>query len=93
MVTVGMDYDVVPGREGDFEALWSQVLGRMEETEGHVRSRLFRDVQRAHAYMILSEWTDAEAFTAFTRSSVFRGVTELGARDLLAGPPRHKVFA
>ncbi len=92
MLTVGMDYDVRPERVQEFEALWAQVAERMCETHGHLRSRLFRDVQRPHSYMILSEWTDRDAFTAFTSSPTFRGVTELGAQDLLAGPPRHRVF-
>ena len=92
MVTVGMDYDVRPERADEFEALWAKVVERLAQTRGHLRSRLFRDVQRPHSYMIISEWADREAFTAFTSSPAFRRVTELGAQDLLAGPPRHRVF-
>lgn len=92
VVTVGMDYDVLPGREGEFEALWTEVVGRLAETPGHQRSRLFREVGRPHTYLILSEWSDQTAFTAFTQSLAFRAVIQRGAAELLAGPPRHRVF-
>ena len=92
-MTVGLGYDVRPGRAGDFEQLWAEVAGVLQGTDGHVASRLFRDVHRPDSYLILSEWSDREAFTAFTRSEAFRRVTERGAGELLAGPPRHRVYA
>lgn len=92
MVTVGMNYQVVPGKQGEFEAVFDKVLGVMERMGGHQRTALYRQVNDPTAYLILSVWTDRAAFEAFTSSSQFRGVTDWGKAGILATRPRHDVF-
>jgi len=89
MVTVGMHYDVLPGKEAAFEGAVRGVLANLEGAGGHSRTRLYRDLDRPTAYLIYSEWADRGAFLAFTHSPAFADVTRLGKDELLAGPPRH----
>ncbi|QOJ13153.1 MAG: antibiotic biosynthesis monooxygenase [Planctomycetia bacterium] len=92
MVTVGMNYDVLPGRESDFETVFAKVLDVMRAMPGHTDTHLYRDVARPGRYLILSEWSDQGAFEAFTRSDRFRAVTDWGKSQILAGRPRHEIY-
>lgn len=92
MVTLGMDYHVLPGREEEFERLWADVTAALACQPGHVVSRLFREVQRPGTYLVWSEWSDREALARFTHSQEFRAVTALGRAELLASPPRHRIL-
>ena len=92
MVTIGMDYDVLPGRESRFEEKFRDVLASFREGSGHVRTRLFRDVDAASRYLIHSEWETRDAFMAFIRSEEFRAVTDWGREEILAGRPRHRIY-
>ncbi len=92
MITVGMYYDVVPGREQDFEKKFGDVVAVMEDRPGHVQSLLYRQVGRSSSYAILSEWESRDAFTAFLSSDLFRQVTHWGKSGILEGRPRHKVY-
>ncbi|MBK8913267.1 MAG: antibiotic biosynthesis monooxygenase [Phycisphaerales bacterium] len=92
MVTVGMNYDVLPGRESDFETVFAKVLDVMRAMPGHTDTRLYRDVARPGCYLILSDWSDQAAFEAFTRSDRFRAVTDWGKSQILAGRPRHDIY-
>ena len=93
MITVGMYYEVVPGRERDFEEKFDEVLGVMRDQEGHTKSLLFRQVGKENSYAILSEWNSQDAFTAFIGSDLFRQVTDWGKSGILAGRPRHDVYS
>lgn len=92
MITVGMNYEVRPGKESTFEEGFRKVLGVMAGTEGHVRSRLYRDIDAPGSYLIHSEWKDKESFSAFIRSQAFADVTRWGSMEILAGRPSHKVY-
>lgn len=92
MVTIGMNYDVLPGREALFEEKFRDVLRAFARDAGHRRSRLYRDVEAPGSYLIHSEWETREAFTAFLRSDAFREVTAWGKEGILAGRPQHRVF-
>ena len=92
MITVGMYYDVVPGREGDFERKFGDVVDVMDRQAGHVQSLLYRQVGRSSSYAILSEWRSRKAFTEFIHSDVFRQVTAWGKAGILKARPRHKVY-
>ena len=54
MTTIGMQYDVVPGKEGEFEAGFAGVLEHLKTVPGHTQSRLYEDVAAAGSYLILS---------------------------------------
>ena len=92
MITVGMNYEVLEGKNAEFEEGFRKVLAVMGDIPGHVRSRLFRDVDQAGSYLIHSEWETREAFTGFIRSEAFADVTRWGKEQILAGRPSHTVY-
>ena len=92
MVTIGMNYEVLEEKEAVFERAFNRVLELMLEMEGHGESRLYRDVNARRSYLIVSEWTDQDAFDRFIRSEQFAKVTTWGKEQVLAGPPSHQVY-
>ena len=92
MTTIGMHYDVVAGKEKEFEKGFIAVLEHLKQVDGHVESHLFEDVQSTGSYLILSEWKTHESFNAFLKSEAFRNVTAWGKAEILRGRPRHKVY-
>jgi heme-degrading monooxygenase HmoA len=92
MTTIGMHYDVVPGKEEEFEKGFTGVLEHLKTVTGHVESHMYEDVQVVGSYVILSQWESKETFEAFLRSEAFRKVTAWGKAELLRGRPRHKVY-
>jgi heme-degrading monooxygenase HmoA len=92
MVTIGMNYDVLPGREKAFEEKFREVIATFEAGSGHRRTRLYRDVHAPQSYLIHSDWESKEAYGAFLKSDAFRDVTNWGKEQILAGRPRHRVY-
>lgn len=92
MVTVGMNYQVLPGREKDFESVFAKVLEIMNAMHGHVKTHLYRDVSDPSSYVIFSEWSSKPAFEAFTNSAQFKNVTNWGKEQILSARPRHKIY-
>jgi heme-degrading monooxygenase HmoA len=92
MVTIGMNYRVLPDKGEAFEKAFANVLAAMRETPGHGESHLFRDVQDAQSYLIVSAWETEEAFQAFIRSERFARVVTWGREQILAGRPTHTVY-
>ncbi|MEO7994191.1 MAG: antibiotic biosynthesis monooxygenase [bacterium] len=91
MLTFGLNYDVKPGREADFEAYSAAVLEAVKGVPGHQETRLYVDVNKVGSYMIYSNWETREAFMAFISSQAFKDAQQGGA-DMLSGPPRHSVY-
>jgi heme-degrading monooxygenase HmoA len=92
MITVGMNYRVIDGKQQDFEEKFAGVLGALNAAEGHESSSLWKDVADGASYLITSEWSDEQAFKAFISSQAFRDVTNWGKEQILAGRPQHKVY-
>jgi heme-degrading monooxygenase HmoA len=92
MITIGMDYEVAPGRNGAFEAKFARVVEAMQGSADHVGTTLYRDVAEPQAYLVVSEWKSRTAFDAFVRSEAFRRTTEWGRRGILRARPRHRVY-
>ncbi len=92
MITVGMNYRVIPGKEQDFEDKFNAVLTALNDAPGHQESHLFQDVNDRSSYLIVSEWSDEKAFAEFIQSQAFRDVTNWGKEQILADRPRHKVY-
>ncbi|MAT71920.1 MAG: antibiotic biosynthesis monooxygenase [Planctomycetaceae bacterium] len=92
MITVGMNYRVIPGKESDFEEKFAAVLGALNAAPGHTSSTLWKDVADGASYLITSEWNDEQAFKDFITSDAFRSVTNWGKEQILAGRPSHKVY-
>ena len=92
MTTIGMHYDVIPGKEEEFEHGFLKVIEHLETVPGHVESHLYEDVAAVGSYVILSQWETKDAFEQFIRSDAFKQVTAWGKAEILRGRPRHKVY-
>jgi heme-degrading monooxygenase HmoA len=92
MTTIGMHYDVIPGKEQVFEKAFSNVLAAMKTLPGHVESHLYEDVHSTGSYVILSQWERKEDFEAFIASEAFKQTVTWGKEQILRSRPRHKVF-
>jgi heme-degrading monooxygenase HmoA len=92
MTTIGMHYDVVPGKEQEFEKGFNSVLDHLKTLAGHVESHLYQDVNSAGSYLILSQWQSKESFEAFIHGEAFRNVVNWGKAEILRSRPRHKVY-
>ena len=92
MITVGMNYKVIEGKGQEFEDKFNAVMGALEGADGHTTSALCKDVNETLSYLIVSEWSDEEAFTSFIQSEAFRAVTNWGKEQILSDRPRHKVY-
>jgi heme-degrading monooxygenase HmoA len=92
MITVGMNYHVIEGKQQDFEDKFAAVIEALEAAEGHSNSVLWKDVADAASYLITSEWSEEQAFNDFIQSDAFRAVTNWGKEQILSGRPQHKVY-
>ncbi len=92
MITIGMNYHVIPGKEGQFENAFEAVTNVLSKAAGHDASRLYRDCKEPNKYLIISQWSDEAAYRAFVTSEAFRNVTNWGASEILMGRPSHQVY-
>ncbi len=92
MITVGMNYHVIDGKQQDFEDKFAAVIDALRAAAGHSSSTLWKDVSDNASYLITSEWSEEQAFTDFIRSDAFRAVTDWGKEQILSGRPQHKVY-
>ena len=92
MVTIGMNYKIIPGKEEVFEKAFNNVLKLMSEMDGHTTTSLYRDINDPQQYLIVSDWNSEEAYQAFINSDKFAGVVDWGKENILAGRPSHNVY-
>ena len=92
MITVGMYYEVRPGKEQEFEEKFDAVMGVLDGQPGHTCSFLYQQVKKHNSYAILSEWDSKDSFTSFIKSDIFKQVTDWGKAEILEERPRHKVY-
>lgn len=94
VVTIGMNYQVLEGKEKVFEDACQRVLETMGEAVGHAGSELYRRVQDGPSavYLIISRWNDEAAFRSFIGSDAFKKVTNWGLQNILAGRPSHTTY-
>jgi heme-degrading monooxygenase HmoA len=92
MITVGMNYHVIAGKQQDFEDKFRAVLQALSSAEGHTSSNLWKDTADDASYMITSEWSDEQAFVDFIHSQAFKEVTDWGKEQILSGRPQHKIY-
>jgi heme-degrading monooxygenase HmoA len=94
MVTIGMNYRVLPGKEQVFEDACTSVVKTMEGIDGHDASEIFRSISSdAPAYLIVSRWQSEDAFQSFVASDAFKKVTSWGKQNILAGRPSHTTYS
>lgn len=93
MITVGMQYDVRPGKESAFEDGFRAVEEALKASwAGHKLTRLFRDVNSPLSYMIYSEWETYPDFQKFMTSEAFRKAADWGKEEILTGRPKHQIL-
>jgi heme-degrading monooxygenase HmoA len=92
MVTVGMNYEVIEGKGDAFESMFKKVLSVMAEMDGHTDSHLYTDVFNKNSYLIVSQWSNQDAYDAFIASDKFKKVVDWGKEQILAGRPKHEVY-
>lgn len=92
MITVGMNYRVIPGKQSEFEEKFAAVMTALNAAEGHSTSTLWKDVSDDASYLITSEWSQEQAFLDFIHSQAFRDVTNWGKEQILSGRPQHKIY-
>ncbi len=92
MVTIGMNYVVLPGKEEVFENAFNNVVHAMRGIEGHSETKMYRGLQNPAEYLIVSDWSEKADFDAFIASDAFRSVANWGMEQILAGRPKHNVY-
>ena len=92
MVTIGMNYKMIPGKEKIFEDAFANVINVMKEMEGHSETFLYKDVNDPQSYLIVSDWSSEEAFNGFIQSDKFKDVVNWGKENILASRPTHTVY-
>ena len=92
MITVGMNYHVIEGKQCEFEDKFNAVIGALRAAAAHTSSTLWKDVADDASYLITSEWSDEKAFQEFIHSEAFRAVTNWGKEQILSGRPQHKIY-
>jgi heme-degrading monooxygenase HmoA len=92
LTTVGMQYEVIPGKEEEFERGFIGVLELLKTLPGHIESHMYEDVQSVGSYVILSQWERKEDFDAFLKSDAFKSAVAWGKAEILRSRPKHKVY-
>ena len=92
MVTIGMNYHVLPGKEETFEKAFNKVVKAMGGIDGHGQTHMFCDINDSKHYLIISKWTSKPAFDSFIASDTFKNVTNWGKEQILTGRPQHEVY-
>jgi heme-degrading monooxygenase HmoA len=92
MTTIGMQYDVKPGKEEEFEKGFLGTLELLKTLPGHVESHLYEDVASPGSYVILSRWESKEQYAAFLKSDAFKQAVAWGKAEILRSRPQHRVY-
>lgn len=92
MVTIGMNYAVLPGKEETFEKAFNKVVTAMGGIDGHSETHMFRDINDASQYLIISQWSNKAAFDGFIASDTFKNVANWGKEKILSARPKHEVY-
>lgn len=92
MITVGMCYNVNPGKEKEFENCYRKINDVMRTTPGFSSATFYKNVQQPQSYLIVSEWTDNAAFESFTCSDSFKNVCDWNKTKILSGKPEFNIY-
>ena len=93
MTTIGMHYEVKPGKEEEFEQGFLGVLNLLKTLPGHIESHMYEDIESRGSYVILSQWESKEAYGQFLSSPEFAKAVAWGKAEILRSRPKHKVFS
>jgi len=89
-------FRVRPGREADFEAVWTARDSQLPQVPGFLSFHLMKGVRKDDHILYLSHtlWASEAAFTAWTKSEAFRSAHRGagGHADIYLGPPELELF-
>ena len=89
-------FQVRPGKENEFEAVWTGRDSHLAAVPGFASFHLLRGAsdENGTTYATHTVWTSRADFENWTKSEAFRAAhAGAGAtRDLYAGPPRLELF-
>ena len=93
MVTIGMNYFVIAGKEQIFEDACANVVNTMKGIDGHDSSQIFKQLgDDDPTYLIVSRWESEDAFNGFIASDAFKKVTSWGKDTIRLDRPRHTTY-
>lgn len=92
MITVGMNYEILPGKESKFEQVFDSVVELIKTLAGHDETHLYKGVKNSQMYLVISQWSDRASFDAFIKSEKFTKVVNWGKEEVLASRPKHEVY-
>jgi len=89
-------FRVRPGREADFEAVWTTRDSQLPQVPGFLSFHLMKGARKDDHILYLSHtlWASEAAFTAWTKSGAFRSAHRGagGHADIYLGPPELELF-
>ncbi|MEO6198035.1 MAG: antibiotic biosynthesis monooxygenase [Dehalococcoidia bacterium] len=86
-------FQVVTGKEEDFERIWRERESYLEGTPGFVRFALLKSEMAAGEYVSHSTWQDRESFMGWMNSEAFaKGHRQGSLAGILQGPPMPSMF-
>ncbi len=91
MITIGMEYEVLDGKQETFEHAVTNVIHAMRQRGRPSAKLALKDVHNARRYLILSQWADKSSFDAFLASPAFKQVTTWAKRHP-ATRPSHEIY-
>ena len=92
MTTIGMQYEVIPGKEDEFVKGFLGVLEHLKTLPGHFESHMYEDVAAKGSYIILSRWEKKDDFDRFIKSPEFGKVVAWGRAEMLRSRPKHHTY-
>jgi heme-degrading monooxygenase HmoA len=99
MSSIAMNrFKVVLGKEEEFEEVWRQREGRLNEMKGYQEFRMLKGpaTDDYRLYSSHTTWASEEDFIAWTKSQQFRDAHKnagnSGTKGLMAGPPQFEGF-
>lgn len=90
--TMGMFYRVKSEHNDDFRSAFDDVLGLLDDMDGHRETRLLANVDDEDDMFIESRWDSRDDAMEFFRSQEFRDTVDWG-REILEDTPRHVFLA
>jgi heme-degrading monooxygenase HmoA len=86
-------FQVVPGREEDFERIWRERETYLQDVPGFVRFALLKSEMAPGEYVSHSTWKDRESFMAWMNSPAFAAGHRQGSlAGILEGPPSPSMY-
>jgi len=86
-------FQVVPGKEQDFERIWRERETYLRDVAGFVRFALLKSEMVPGEYVSHSTWKDRESFMAWMNSEAFaKGHRQGSLVGILEGPPMPAMY-